>query len=133
MDVVPAYAPEDPELPDELTFAPPDALPDELAPEDALPPDEPDPEDALPPDELAEADPPPDELPELFPDEPEPPPRSIVVLPAPVSSTSSEPLLPEPDVSSLKSTLVLPTVEEEESESSSLLPDELPPSRLENT
>lgn len=107
-----------PVLPDELLAELPEPLPDELEPvlPDELPvlPDEPEPE--------------------LLPEALEEPPRSIEVLPAPSSSTSSfEPLLPELEVSSPRSTLVLPVDEEESSSAlSSLLSEELPPSRLEN-
>ena len=130
---------------DELPEEPPDEAVPEL-PEDAL----------LPPALLPE--PFPDPLPELEPPEllpepqaahrltsvalpaepPEEPPRSIDVLPAPLSSTSSfelelEPPLPILDVFSLTSTLTLPPEESSELSSlSSLLSEELPPSRLEN-
>lgn len=157
---MPAYAAEEllPELapPEELPFDTACALPDELLP-DALPEPFPDPDPVLPPEALPEPEPPEEppepelaeelpeplpeaEPPELFP-EPEPlpddPPRSMVVLPAPLSSTSSslEPELPLPilDVFSPTSTLILPPPEVSElSSSSSLLSEELPPSRLEN-
>ena len=112
-EVVPAYAPEELlfelEAPDEAAFVVPAVLP---APVLLL-----------------------DELPEEPPDEA---PRSIDVLPAPLSSTSSfelelEPPLPILDVFSLTSTLTLPPEESSELSSlSSLLSEELPPSRLEN-
>lgn len=124
-DVVPAYAPDEPELPDERTVVLLDEPPDE-----PLPDAEPELLEAEPelPDVLAEPEP----LPELLPDElPEDSPRSMDVLPAPLSSTSSE--ASGSDVSSPTSTLTLPPAEEEEDVSvSSLLSEELPPSRLEN-
>ena len=114
---------------------PPEALPEplELPPEPEPLPEEP-PEPVLLPEELPDPVPLPEEPPELLPEEP---PKSTDVLPAPLSSTSSSSssaLLPDPDVSSLTSTLVLPAEEDDEVElSSSLLSEELPPSRLENT
>ncbi len=115
---------------DELPEEPPDEAVPEL-PEDALLPPALLPEPF--PDPLPELEPP-----ELLPEPPEEPPRSIDVLPAPLSSTSSfelelEPALPILDVFSLTSTLTLPPEESSELSSlSSLLSEELPPSRLEN-
>ena len=115
-------------LPDERTVVLLDEPPDEpLADADPELPELLDDEPELP-DVLAEPEP----LPELLPDDPpEDSPRSMDVLPAPLSSTSSE--RSGSDVSSPTSTLVLPPAEEEEEVSvSSLLSEELPPSRLEN-
>lgn len=151
-EVVPAYAPEELlfefEAPDEAAFVVPAVLPAPVLLLDELPEEPPDeavpelPEDALlPPVLLPEPFPEPLpelEPPELLPEPPEEPPRSIDVLPAPLSSTSSfelelEPPLPILDVFSLTSTLTLPPEESSELSSlSSLLSEELPPSRLEN-
>lgn len=122
-DVLPPELPE----PEPLPADPPELLPDEFPEPELLP----EPLPADPPEPLP-AEPPEPELP------PEEPPRSTDVLPAPLSSISS--LLSSSSLplssssSSPTSTLVLPAEEEEEVElSSSLLSDELPPSRLENT
>lgn len=111
------YAPEEPP---EEPLPPPEVLPPDT-PVDAvlLPPEDVLPDDVLPDDVLPEPD--------------EEPPTSTDVLPAPPSE-----LLPEFDVESLLSftfTLVLPAPDVDTSvvALSSLLPEELPPSRLENT
>ncbi len=138
-DAVPAYAPDEPpedvppeeELPeDALTEEPPeDALPEEVPPEDALPEEVP-PEDTLP-DVPFDEEPPEDvpaEPPLLEPEE-EPPTSTVT----PSASFPPDWLLPELDEPSLTSTLVLPGEDDSDVSLSSLLLEELPPSRLENT